>query len=192
MTDVAQTPGLVRQVLHVGCGPARRDKLHARFRGPEWREVRLDINPDVEPDILGSMTDMSAVESGSMDALWSSHNVEHLYAHEVPVAFAEFLRVLKPGGVALVTCPDLQAVARIIAADRLEDPAYRAPAGVVTPLDMVFGFGQSIARGNTYMAHRTGYTARTLGRHLARAGFAQVRSRQGRNFDLWAEAIKAV
>ena len=36
------------------------------------------------------MTDMSMVDSAAVDAVWSSHNLEHLYAHEVPVALGEF------------------------------------------------------------------------------------------------------
>jgi hypothetical protein len=44
----------------------------------------------LNPDIVGTMTDMSAVADASVDALFSSHNIEHLYPHEVPVALAEF------------------------------------------------------------------------------------------------------
>jgi predicted SAM-dependent methyltransferase len=55
----------------------------------------------VQPDVLGTMTDMSAVATGSVDAVVSSHNMEHLYPHEVPLALAEFVRVLKPDGRAL-------------------------------------------------------------------------------------------
>jgi ubiquinone/menaquinone biosynthesis C-methylase UbiE len=137
------------------------------------------------------MTDMSAVETGSMDALYSSHNVEHLYAHEVPVAFDEFFRVLKPGGFAVVTCPDLQSIAQLLAEGKLEEAAYTAPAGPITPLDILYGYGRSIARGNHFMAHRTGYTNRTLGEKLATAGFAKVTVSKGECFDLWARADKA-
>ena len=179
-----------RCVLHVGCGPKRRDKLHPTFHGSEWREIRLDINGDVAPDIVGDMTHMPDVASGSVDALWSSHNVEHLQAHQVPVAFAEFFRVVKPGGFCLITCPDIQAVAKLIAEDRLEDAAYHAPAGAITPLDMVFGLGRSIARGNVYMSHRTGFTPSTLGRHLLAAGFDPIKLKRGEQFDLWAHARK--
>ncbi len=57
-------------VLHMGCGPVRAEKLHQTFRGPDWREVRHDINPDVSPDIAASITDMAAVETGSVGAVW--------------------------------------------------------------------------------------------------------------------------
>jgi len=50
----------------------------------------VDINGLNEPDIIGSMTDMSAVGSASMDALFSSHNIEHLYPHQVFLALLEF------------------------------------------------------------------------------------------------------
>lgn len=189
MTDDAQNPPPERIVLHVGCGPYNPNKLHAAFRKPGWRELRLDINADVKPDIVSSMLSMPMLANASVDAVWSSHNLEHLYAHEVPVALAEFQRVLKPGGLALITLPDLQKVAELVAADKLEDMAYMSPAGPIAPLDTIYGHGASIARGNTYMAHNTGFTAKTLAGALARAGFERVEVKRN-NFDLWAVAYK--
>lgn len=178
-----------RLVLHVGCGPATEENLHERFRVAEWREVRLDIDPRVEPDIVADITDMAGVPSASVDALWSSHNVEHVFAYQVPRMFAEFLRVLRPGGEALITTPDLQRAAERIATGRLEQPLYESDAGPITPLDMVFGHGKEISRGFEEMAHRTGYTAQTLRRRLSEAGFADVQVRRDRgNLALWAAA----
>ncbi len=178
-----------RLVLHVGCGPPTEENLHDRFRTPEWRELRLDIDPRMRPDIVSDITDMRNVPSESVDALWSSHNVEHVYAYLVPQMFAEFLRVLRPGGAALITTPDLQRAAERIASGRLEDPIYESDAGPVTPLDMVYGHGREISRGFDEMAHRTGYTAGTLTRRLTDAGFADVRVRREKgDFALWADA----
>jgi hypothetical protein len=78
-----------RLVLHVGCGWPDPESLHDDFRGPEWRELRLDINPEVRPDIVADITGMPEVPSKSVDAVWSSHNVEHVFAHEVPKVFGE-------------------------------------------------------------------------------------------------------
>ncbi|MDO8705893.1 MAG: methyltransferase domain-containing protein [Sulfuricaulis sp.] len=61
------------------------------------------------------MTDMSAVATGSVDAVYSSHNIEHLYPHEVPVALAEFRRVLRGDGLLVIACPDLQSVCALVA-----------------------------------------------------------------------------
>ena len=44
------------------------------------------------------MTDMPAVEDAYVDAVFSSHNIEHLYAHEVAEALSEFKRVLNEDG----------------------------------------------------------------------------------------------
>ena len=179
-----------KTVLNVGCGYPLRQKLHRHFHGPEWHEIRLDLDPAVQPDIVGSITDMGPVAADSVDAVWSSHNLEHLQRHEVPLALAEFLRVLKPNGLLLLTLPDLQQVARLVAEDRLEDSAYISQSGPITPLDMIFGHTASLARGNRFMAHRTGFTARSLHRLLIEAGFVEVTLRQGASFDLWATGYK--
>ncbi len=180
--------GPSKVVLNVGCGfPGQR--LHPSFQSNEWRELRLDIDPAVNPDIVCSMIDMKPLASGSIDAIWSSHNLEHLHRHQVPVALAEFLRVLRPSGMLLLTMPDLQKIAELVAADELEDEAYLSPSGPIAPLDMIFGHTASLAQGNQHMAHKTGFTARTLNQLLGEAGFAEITvSRDG--FALWARAYK--
>ena len=178
-------PAPPRTVLHVGCGSPNPGKLHPTFRNGAWQEVRLDIDPAVRPDIVCDMLDMAVVATASVDAVWSSHNVEHLYAHQVPIVLGEFRRVLKRGGFALITLPDLQTVCRHIAEDKLEDVLYQSPAGPIHPIDVVYGHRPSIGRGNRFMAHKTGFTAKTLRAKLVRAGFTRVWVER-RGFDLWA------
>jgi SAM-dependent methyltransferase len=188
-----EVPPGVKVVLHVGCGSPNPESLHPSFRGPGWREVRLDISPSVKPDVVASIVDLAPVPSDSVDAVWSSHNLEHVYAHEAALALGAFFRVLRPGGEALVTMPDLQSVAALIAKGKLEDTAYVSPAGPISPLDMVYGHRDSVARGNEFMAHRTGYTAKTLRKKLEAAGFTQVVVQQKpHEFALWASAVKPV
>lgn len=86
--------------------------------------------------------------------MFSSHNIEHLYPREVPVALAEFLRVLKPYGIAVITCPDLESVCALIAEDKLSEVAYTSPAGPIAPIEILYGLRSSMARGNLYMSHR--------------------------------------
>lgn len=56
-----------RVVLNVGCGP--KGRMHGFTGLADWREVRMDIDPGVHPDVLGSMTDMTTVATGSIAAI---------------------------------------------------------------------------------------------------------------------------
>ncbi|HEY7687486.1 MAG TPA: methyltransferase domain-containing protein [Dongiaceae bacterium] len=180
-------------LLHVGCGPANPAKLPAPFRRENWREIRFDIDPAVRPDVTGSMTDMSKFQDGTIDAIYSSHNLEHLYVQEVPVALREFIRVLKRSGFALITCPDLQSIATLVADDKLIEPAYLSAAGPISPFDMIYGHRASLVKGNLHMAHRSGFTARLLAVTLREMGFGHVVVARDRpNFALWALATKTV
>ena len=186
-TDAVKT----RTVLHVGCGAPNPAKLPAAFfPAGAWTEMRLDIDPDVMPDIVASITDMAMVPEGAVDAVWSAHHLEHLASHAVPVALAEFFRVLAPGGFALVTMPDLQQVAALVAEGRLEDAAYISAMGPIAPLDMLYGYRPALASGNAFMGHRTGFVAATLQAHLEQAGFQAVRVQRDGHFALWASGVK--
>jgi len=180
----------MKRFLHVGCGPKRKDETTPAFNTPEWEEVRFDIDETVAPDIVGTMLDMSSVPAASFDAIFSSHNLEHLNAHEVKPALEEFRRVLRKDGFVVITCPDLQTVCALVAQDKLLDPAYVAPAaGPITPLDIIYGHRASLMQGHWYMAHRCGFTQRVLNATLTQAGFGGVVSmRRERAFDLWAVA----
>ena len=187
---------VARTFLHVGCGRAEKQHTTGAFAQTTWHEVRLDIDEAVKPDIIGTMTDMLAVADGSVDAVFSSHNIEHLYPHEVPVALAEFLRVLTPDGFAVITCPDLRSIGKLIADDKLTDPAYISPAGPIAPLDIMYGLRQQLAAGNLFMAHHCGFTERVLRETLIGCGFGAVTTCSHLTADpycnLWALASKPV
>ena len=182
----------MKTFLHIGCGPKRKNQTTKGFNTADWQELRLDIDASVSPDIIGTMTDMAAVADASVDAIFSSHNIEHLYPHEVGVALKEFLRVLTPDGFLVVTCPDLQEVCRLIAEDKLIEPAYTSPAGPTTPLDILYGHRPPMAKGNLYMAHRCGFTEKVLIGTLRSCGFPSVASRRRTHpyYDLYAVASK--
>lgn len=187
--EVVRAPQEQKQkVLHVGCGGADRRAMPERFQGRAWQELRLDINPDVLPDVVASILDMAPVPNASVDAIYSSHNLEHLHPHEVSLALEEFHRVLKPEGFVVLTCPDLQSICALVVEDKLEAPAYVSPAGPIAPLDMLYGHRASLANGNQYMAHNTGFTASTLEKAFEESGFEKCIVRRGKMFDLWALA----
>lgn len=174
-------------VLHVGCGPRAKSRLPDQFLTDQWHPVRLDIDPDVDPDIIGTITDMTAVGQRSVDAIWASHILEHVFAHEVPLALREFYRVLKPDGTAHVQVPDVAVAARQAARGRLNDVIYTSPGGPITALDMLYGHGRSIAEGAHFMAHRTGFVKQTLEAKFTEAGFTSIRV-EAKDHSLWATA----
>jgi ubiquinone/menaquinone biosynthesis C-methylase UbiE len=137
------------------------------------------------------MTDMPTVASGSVDAVYSSHGIEHLYWHDVPKALTEFLRVLKDDGFVVITCPDVQAAAAMVAEDRLFDTAYESPAGSITPFDIFYSYRPFVEQNPQWMSHHCGFTFSTLTRVLRDAGFQDTAGfRRPDAFDLWIVASK--
>jgi SAM-dependent methyltransferase len=179
-----------RRLLHVGCGP-RGQPLPPGFAAPAWQEIRFDIDPTVAPDVVGSMTKLDHFGDASLDAIFSSHSLEHLFEHEVMVALREFARVIRPEGHAVITCPDLQGIGRLLAEDRLVEAAFISPAGPIGALDVLFGYRPSLAQGNSFMAHHYGFTLTSLLIHLRQAGFARAGGvRLESVYELWVVASK--
>ena len=172
----------MKTFLHVGCGPQYKSQIKG-FDNENWKEVRFDIDEKVNPDIVGTLLDMSAVETGSVDAIYSSHNIEHVFPHEVLIVLKEFHRVLKDDGMVVLVCPDLQSVCEAVVDDKLLQPLYESPAGPISPIDILYGHRQFIARGNEYMAHKGGFTYSVLNDAFIEAGFKM--NYGGRNPDLW-------
>ena len=178
--------GRERLVVNVGCGP-RGGALPPHFQG--WRELRVDVDAAVEPDIVADLTDLTAIAAGSADAVWASHCVEHLYAHQVPAALAQFRRLLREDGFACLIVPDLQTVAQQVAADRMHEILYHSHSGPITPHDVMFGYGAAIAAGHAAMAHRCGFTPGVLQQYFHDGLFAEVvLRRRAREFELAAVA----
>ena len=161
----------MKTFLHVGCG--RKNKSRCRgFNNDNWKEIRFDIDKNVNPDIVGTLIDMKSVETASVDAVYSSYNIDHIYPHEAPIALREFYRVLKEDGIAVISCPDLQSVCEAVAQDKLLEPLYETPEGdKISPIDILFGWRIPIAQGNEYVAHKCGFTYSVLNSSFFEVGF---------------------
>ena len=180
----------MKTFLHVGCGPQNKSTCLG-FDNDNWKEIRFDIDKNVNPDIVGTLTDMKLVETGSVDAVYSSHNIEHIFPHEVPIALREFYRVLKEDGLVVIKCPDIQTAGEAVAQDKLLEPLYDSPMGLVTAFDLLYGHRDSTADGNVYMIHKGGFTYSLLDRVFYEAGFkARYGGRRLRACDLFLVAFK--
>ena len=180
----------MKKLLHVGCGSNTKENT-IKFFDDNWKETRVDINKDVNPDIVASMTDLSKVDKDIYDAVFSSHSIEHVYAHEVEIALKEFYSVLNKDGFLVITCPDLKSTAKLVLEDKLFETAYESPAGPVSPIDMIYGHRGYIEKGNYYMSHKCGFTLKVLLGVLKHCGFESVAGiERPKAFDLWAVAKK--
>lgn len=143
--------------------------------------MRLDIEPRTEPDILGSMTNMGAIDP--VDVVFCCHALEHLYPHEVTQAIQEFYRVLKPGGKVIILVPDLEDV------KPTEEALYRSDCGPISGLHMYYGDPMQIPEF-PYMAHHCGFVAATLTKAIGIAPFEMIEAKRLPNFNLMGVGVK--
>ncbi len=85
--------------LHLGCG---------RRYHPDWQN--LDFNPMVEGVIIHDLTKPLPYQENSADCCYTSHVLGHFNDEVVTAFLKEQLRVLKPGGIARFSVPDLQQI----------------------------------------------------------------------------------
>lgn len=159
-----------RTLLHIGCGPKRLIHLPRYFQSG-WSEVRLDIDPSVNPDITASITDLSDLEAGAYDAVWSSHNIEHLFHHEAKEMTTQIHRILKKDGWVIVTCPDIRSAMEHALKHGMDSALYQSRKGPISPRDILFGHQASIRDGNAFMAHRNGFDLKGLAEVFDQSGF---------------------
>ena len=174
----------LKGLLHVGCGGSALPEYFSSYR-----ELRFDMDPSSGADLIG---DMLAIDlpDGAVDAIYTCHTLEHVTYHDGIRALREFLRVLRPGGLAWVVVPNVGACADAVRDGDLLRVMYDSPAGPVTAADMIYGHQGLIERDRQEKAyrfqHRFGYTLETLASALRTAGFIHVGARVSETFDLVA------
>lgn len=177
----------MRNILHVGCG-SKVNKVPREYA--TYKEVRLDANLQVEPDIVTSIVAMPMIADEKYEAIFASHVLEHLYCHEVAMAIGELFRVLKPGGVLDIRVPDLQCIGGKLALDQADYAIYNSPIGTIAPLDMIYGHRGSVGAGNLFMGHKFGFTQGVLKRYLQNAGFSKIEIDRKTEYELKVKATK--
>ncbi len=180
-----------KTLLNIGCGNSTKRFFPPSLLTSDWREISIDADAQFNPDIVASIVDLNPVSNHSVEAVISLHTLEHLPWHEVPLALSECRRVLMPDGFLLLSLPDVEQIAKIIARGGLMDTLYDSPSGPVTPFDMLMGHRESVAQGQTFMQHRSVFCANSLGNSLRTAGFSNIHVTRGTRFDLWALASMA-
>mgnify|MGYP001322278169 FL=1 len=163
------------KLLHVGCGPKTKKQTTNVFNNERWDEIRFDVNSDCNPDVTGSMVDMHMFEDNTFDAIFSSHNFEHLFFHEAEKAANEFFRVLNPTGYVFLLCPDIISVCEGIVKNGPDSLLYKTASGMpISPIDVIYGHRPAIKNGNEFMAHKYGYSEKTLTSVFKKSGFSNI------------------
>jgi len=95
--------------LNVGGGPFehREDgwaNLDYKFEASAYKRKKYWGNIDIEYNLMSGKP--MPILSDSYDAVYSEHTIEHLTEDMVLYLFKEVYRILKPGGVFRVSCPD--------------------------------------------------------------------------------------
>ncbi len=138
--------------LHIGGTEARSG----------WQILNVASAPGV--DHVGDCSDLGRFADGSVEEIYASHVLEHLsYVKDLPRALAEWHRVLKEGGRAMIAVPDFEVISRLFL-----DPA-RDAAQRFYLMRLAFG-GQTDAHD----FHFVGLTLELLTLYLSGAGFSDV------------------
>lgn len=154
------------KILNVGCGTSQLDFNYF----DNWRELRVDLDQRTKPDIVDTIIGLPKTPDQSVDAVWASHVLEHIYWHEIPTVLAGFNRVLKPHGYAIIRTPNLETIADRIANDLL-GKVYDSPAGPVATIDMIYGHRGMVQRDGDFMSHKTGFTSNSMAIILDNLGY---------------------
>jgi SAM-dependent methyltransferase len=72
-----------------------------------WEGIRSSASKEVQT-VVASATNLSFLESGTMDSVFASNLFEHLTREELGATLDEVLRVLKPGGRLAIVQPNFR------------------------------------------------------------------------------------
>jgi hypothetical protein len=139
--------------LHLGCGGRRLDGF-----------VNIDMRPTRACDYVADITRLPC-PAGSVERIEAYHVIEHIPHPKAPVALAEWLRVLAPGGVLVLECPEIDEAMR------------RYLNGDLRMLATLYGWQRYT--GDT---HHYGYNAPRLTALLEAAGFRKVEERRPQDY----------
>lgn len=134
-------------VAELGCGPGRVTAhlrgLGLEVFGVDLSPVMIDIAREAYPELRFEVGSMAALDTadGALGGVVSWYSVIHAPPEDVAVYFAEFWRVLAPGGYLMVAFfesegdPVTEYGTRVV-------PAYRWPIDELAALAVATGFSE--------------------------------------------------
>jgi|688.fasta_scaffold37182_4 predicted SAM-dependent methyltransferase len=150
-----------KKVLNIGAG---KDKLNFDLF-KNYQEIKLDFCEENNPDIIEDITDMQNIPSNSVDAIWASHVIEHVFWHELPVVFAEIKRILKNDGFGIIMVPNLASIADRIK-EKIDEKLYDSPGGPISALDLIYSYREFNKMSMKGMIHKIGFNPKLMNKVL--------------------------
>ena len=138
--------------LHLGCG--------WRNFGPDW--IHVD-GGDYEHLDYSSVTDLSQIQSNTVDLIYSSHMFEYLDRDEAQIVLCEWRRVLRPGATLRLAVPDFESMATLYINGDLELSNLLGPLYGKMPMS------------DATIYHKTVYDYKSMAALLEESGFTDVR-----------------
>ena len=127
--------------------------------GLRWFNVNAQ-NKTGNTDVIRLMHDLRGFPNSSVAVIYASHCLEHVDQTMTVPVLIEWLRVLIPGGLLLVSVPDLTTLFEMFLRGDVTH------AGRRFLLNCIYGGGV-----DEYDIHRTGFTHSSLAADIASAGF---------------------
>jgi predicted SAM-dependent methyltransferase len=157
------------KILNVGCG-------YSKIPIPDIEEVRLDIDPIVEPDIVCDARNLTEVGRGEYDGVWMQHVLEHFCEYDVQSVLNGIDFVLKPTGVLILIVPDIvEAISHVIEKQAsINDVILCTQTDPIRTIDMIYGLQSKIASGNEFYAHKMAFDRKSLTGLLHQNGFKHI------------------
>ena len=107
----ATAPNYYAHRLRARLSPSPKQSLHLHLGcGPNYLPgyVNIDANPQRKMDLWLDVRNGLPFSSATVDSIYSTHMLEHLYHDELSRLFGECLRVLKPGSGVRFIVPNLE------------------------------------------------------------------------------------
>jgi hypothetical protein len=145
-------------MLNIGCGGRRI---------PGYKGV--DVVPRPAADIVAPCHQIPLAD-GTVHEIMAIHLIEHMHPWEVPVALAEWWRLLEPRGRLVLELPDLIKCCQNVISGKMvggKDPDQLGMWGL-------YGDPRGL---DPFMAHKWGWTFATLAPVVQAAGFGDLKER---------------
>ncbi|MFE7216878.1 class I SAM-dependent DNA methyltransferase [Streptomyces sp. NPDC057611] len=145
-TELARTTG-PGPVAELGCGPGRVTahlrNLGLEVFGVDLSPVMIDIARETHPDLRFEVGSMDALDlaDGTLRGIVAWYSVIHTPPRDIPSYFAEFRRVLAPGGHLLLGFFE-SAGGPVTPFDHKVTTAYRWPIDDLADLAVEAGFAE--------------------------------------------------